>query len=280
MAESGTHRAAAVSRRGSLVASFFDHRALIVQLTRRAITGRYRGSVAGVGWSLVIPILMLLVYTFVFGFVFKMRFNEETGGSNLGFAAFLFSGIVVHGFMAECLNRAPGLVTGNAQYVKKIVFPLECLVWVAIFTALFQTAISIAILSLFLLMTQGVVYWTALLAPVVLLPLMIMASGAIWIIGALSVYMRDFAQLMGVLTTLMLFLGPVFYPLSVIPAPARYLFYLNPITAIIEQMRRIMLDGVPPDWIVLGVYTVCALAVAKIGLMLFNRMRGGFADVL
>lgn len=280
MAESGTHRAAAVSRRGSLVASFFDHRALIVQLTRRAITGRYRGSVAGVGWSLVIPILMLLVYTFVFGFVFKMRFNEETGGSNLGFAAFLFSGIVVHGFMAECLNRAPGLVTGNAQYVKKIVFPLECLVWVAIFTALFQTAISIAILSLFLLMTQGVVYWTALLAPVVLLPLMVMASGAIWIIGALSVYMRDFAQLMGVLTTLMLFLGPVFYPLSVIPAPARYLFYLNPITAIIEQMRRIMLDGVPPDWIVLGVYTVCALAVAKIGLMLFNRMRGGFADVL
>ncbi len=262
------------------MASFFDNRALIFQLTRRAITGRYRGSIAGVGWSLAIPILMLIVYTFVFGFVFKMRFNQATGGSNLGFAAFLFSGIVVHGFMAECLNRAPSLVTGNAQYVKKIVFPLQCLAWVVIFTALFQTTISVLILSLFLLVVNGVVYWTALLAPLVLLPLMIMASGAIWIIGGLSVYMRDFAQLMGVLTTLMLFLGPVFYPLNVIPSPLRYVFYLNPITAIIEQMRRIMIDGEMPDWTVLGIYTVVALLLARIALALFNRMRGGFADVL
>lgn len=266
--------------RGGVFASFLDNRSLVYQLTRRAITGRYRGSIAGVGWSLVIPVTMLIVYTFVFGFIFKMRFNQETGGSNLGFAAFLFSGIVVHGFFAECLNRSPGLVTGNSQYVKKIVFPLECLVWVVILTALFQTAISIMILSVFLLFTQGVLYWTTLLAPLVLVPMMILASGVIWIIGALSVYMRDFAQLMGVLITLMLFLGPVFYPLSAVPAPFRYAFYANPISLIIEQMRRIMLEGVQPDWVLLGVYTVVALLVARIGLSVFNRMRSGFADVL
>lgn len=267
-------------RRSGVFASLFDNRALIQQLTKRAIVGRYRGSIAGVGWSLVIPILMLLVYTFVFGFIFKMRLNEETGGTNLGFAAFLFTGIVVHGFMAECLNRSPGLVANNSQYVKKIVFPLECLVWVAIFTALFQTAISIAILGMFLVLTKGALYWTALLAPVILAPLMVLAAGIVWTIGALSVYMRDFAQLMGVLITLMLFLGPVFYPLSAVPAPLRYFFYLNPISFVIEQMRRIMIDGVQPDWSGLALYAVVAMLVAKVGLLLFNRMRGGFADVL
>ena len=266
--------------RGGVISSLFTHRALIYQLTRRAIVGRYRGSVAGVAWSLVIPILMLLVYTFVFGFIFKMRFNQDTGGSNLGFAVFLFSGIVVHGFFAECLNRAPGLITGHSMYVKKIVFPLESLVWVAIFTALFQTAISVAILSVFLLLTQGALHWTALLAPVVLAPLMVLAAGVIWIIGALSVYMRDFAQLMGVLVTLMLFLGPVFYPLSVVPEPIRYLLYLNPISVIIEQMRHVMLDGTAPDWSILAIYTLVAIVVAHVGLFLFNRMRSGFADVL
>ncbi len=268
------------ARSGGIAASLLGNRRLIYQLTRRAIVGRYRGSIAGIGWSLVIPILMLVVYTFVFGFIFKMRFNEETGGSNLGFAAFLFSGIVVHGFLAECLNRAPGLVTANGQYVKKIVFPLECLAWVAIFTALFQTAISVVILSVFLLMTKGVLYWTALLAPVVLAPLLLLAAGVVWIIGALSVYMRDFAQLMGVVITLMLFLGPVFYPLSVVPEPLRYVLYLNPIAVIIEQMRRIMLDGITPDWVVLGIYTLAALVVARLGLAIFDRMRSGFADVL
>ena len=265
---------------GSVFGSFWHNRSLIFQLTRRAIVGRYRGSVAGIGWSLVIPILMLLVYTFVFGFIFKMRLNEETGGSNLGFAVFLFTGIVVHGFMAECLNRSPGLISSNSQYVKKIVFPLECLVWVAIFTALFQTVISIGILTPFLLLTQGTLHWTVLLAPIVLAPLLIMASGLVWVISALSVYMRDFAQLMGVLTTLMLFLGPVFYPLTVIPEPARYLFYLNPIAAIIEQMRRVMLEGVAPDWTILTLYVLVAILIARIGLALFNRMRNGFADVL
>lgn len=272
--------ATATAKHGGVLASFLDNRALIFQLTRRAITGRYRGSVAGVAWSLVIPVTMLVVYTFVFGFIFKMRFNQDTGGSNLGFAAFLFTGIVVHGFLAECLNRSPGLVTSNAQYVKKIVFPLECLSWVAVFTALFQTAISIAILALFLLLTKGALYWTALLAPVVLAPLLILASGVVWTIGALSVYMRDFAQLMGVLITLMLFLGPVFYPLSAVPSPVRYVFYLNPIALVIEQMRRIMIDGLAPDWVALGIYTLVALVVARVGLSLFNRMRAGFADVL
>ncbi len=263
-----------------LIASFFDHRALVYQLTRRALIGRYRGSVAGVGWSLFIPVMMLAVYTFVFGFIFRMRFDQETGSSNLDFAGFLFTGIVVHGFMAECLNRSPGLVANSAQYVKKIVFPLESLAWVAVFTALFQTTISVFVLALFLLATQGGAHVTWLLAPLVLAPLLLLATGMVWTIGAISVYLKDFAQLMGVIVTLMLFLGPVFYPLSAVPEPARYVLYLNPVSFIIEQMRVVMLEGRAPDWVGLLVYALVALGVARIGLALFNRMRRGFADVL
>ncbi len=265
---------------GGVFGSLFDNRSLVLQLTRRSIAGRYRGSIAGIAWSLVIPLLMLAVYTLVFGFIFNMRFNREAGGGNLDFAAFLFSGIVVHGFLAECLNRSPGLVTNNSQYVKKIVFPIECLTWVAVFTALFQTAVSLSILSLFVLVVKGTLHWTLLLAPVVFLPLIILATGVVWLIGALSVYVRDFAQLMGVLSTLMLFLSPVFYPLSAVPEPLRSLIYLNPISFIIEQMRHLLLDGQMPDWTGLAIYYLVALAVSWGGYRVFMRMRRGFADVI
>ena len=265
---------------GGVFQSLVANRSLVYQLTRRSIAGRYRGSVAGIAWSFVIPILMLTVYTLVFGYIFNMRFNREEEGGNLDFAVFLFAGIVVHGFLAECLNRSPNLIVGNAQYVKKIVFPIECLTWIAVFTALFQTAISLVILNIFILIVEGTLQWTSLLAPVVLLPLLILATGVVWLIGALSVYVRDFAQLMGVLATLMLFLSPVFYPLSIVPQPLRSILYLNPISFIIEQIRRTVIEGQLPDWTGLGIYTLVALGIAWLGFKLFSRMRRGFADVL
>ena len=263
-----------------IVRSLVFNRRLIYQLTRRSITGRYRGSVAGMAWSLFIPLMMLAVYTLVFGYIFNLRFNQSGDGGNLDFAIFLFAGIVVHGFMAECLNRSPSLVTGNAQYVKKIVFPIECLTWIAVFTALFQTSISILILCIFVFLVNGSLHPTLLLLPVVIAPLLIMATGFIWLISAMSVFIRDFAQLMGVLSTLMLFLSPVFYPLSAVPEPLRYVLYLNPISFIIEQVRLTIIEGAMPDWLGLLLYTLVALLITRLGFGLFQRMRKGFADVL
>lgn len=259
--------------------SFTDHTELVYQMTQRAVAGRYRGSVLGMAWSLCSPILMLAVYTFVFGVVFKMR-GIGTGDATGGFAVWLFAGLICHQFFAECLNRAPMLVVGNVQYVKKVVFPLHSLPWIAVGAALFQAMMSLTVLVVFNLIVSGELNWTLLFIPVVILPLALLSAGIVWIVAALSVYVRDIGQVMGVFTTALLFLSPVFYQVEQLPASAQKLIYLNPLTAIITQLRKVVLHGELPDFLVLGVYSVVALFVAWFGLRLFTRMRGGFADVL
>jgi len=248
-------------------------------MTRRAVAGRYRGSVFGMAWSLCSPILMLAIYTFVFGVVFKMR-GIETGGGTGSFASWLFAGLICHQFFSECLNRAPMLVVNNVQYVKKVVFPLESLTWIAVGAALFQTAISVCVLIVFNVLFNQDINWTIVFIPLVLFPLALLATGLVWMVAALSVYVRDIAHVMGVVTTALLFLSPVFYSINQLPPFAQKLIYLSPLTAIITELRKVVLDGVLPDFFVLGVYTVVAMIVAWLGLSLFQRMRGGFADVL
>ncbi len=262
-----------------VVRSLTEHTGLVYQMTRRAVAGRYRGSVLGMAWSLCSPILMLAVYTFVFGVVFQMR-GVERGSPAGSFPVWLFAGLICHQFFSECLNRGPMLVVGNVQYVKKVVFPLQSLPWIAVGGALFQTAMSLLVLVLFNLFVTHEIQWTLVFVPVVFLPIALLAAGLVWIVAALSVYVRDIGQVMGVLTTALLFLSPVFYQIEQLPAFAQKLIYLNPLTVIITQLRKVVLDGQLPDFWILGIYSLVALVVAWLGLSLFQRMRGGFADVL
>lgn len=107
--------------------SLWRHRDLITQMTRREVVGRYRGSIMGLAWSFFNPILMLVVYTFVFSVVFKTKWGSTAEQSQTSFAIVLFVGMIVHGLFAEMVNRAPGLILANVNYVKKVVFPLEIL---------------------------------------------------------------------------------------------------------------------------------------------------------
>ena len=255
------------------------HRELVGQLTRRLIVGRYRGSVFGVAWALLIPILMLVVYTFVFGTVFKVRWVSEEQGS-LSFAAILFSGLLLHSFLTECLNRSPSLVTGNVQYVKKVVFPLEVLSWTSVLTALFQASISLLVLVAYLLMLRGALAPTVVYVPVVLFPLLVLALGFTWLLSALAVYIRDVGHLVGIMSPVLLFISPIFYPVERLPDTVRTFIYLNPLSFIVEQLRDVVVWSKPPDWIGLVVYLSVAMVVACAGLWFFQRVRGGFADVI
>lgn len=260
----------------------FRHRSLIAQLIRRDVSGRYRGSLLGILWSLINPLLMLAIYTFVFGAVFGARGWSETnaGGATPGFAVILFAGLLVLWLFAEIVNRAPGLVLANRNYVKKVVFPLEILPVVALGAALVQTGINISVLLLFRFAAMGELPWTILLVPVVLAPLVVLLAGLAWLLSSLGVYVRDIAQLTGPVTMAMMFLGPVFYPLSALPERVRPLFLLNPVSVPIEAMRDVTIWGRAPDWAALGVYAVVAVAVAAFGRWWFEKTRKGFADVM
>ncbi len=222
---------------------------------------------------------MLSVYTFVFSEVFKARWGASEGGK-ASFAIFLFVGLIIHGLFAECVNRAPSLILSNSNYVKKVVFPLEILPSVAMGSALFHATVSLLVLLSAQLLFNQRLPWTAVFLPVILLPLLLATAGAAWLLSSLGVFVRDIAQTTGILTTVLMFLSPVFYPIAALPPRFQLWLQLNPLTFIIEQARSVVIFGDLPDWFGLTVILAASLTIAAAGFWWFQRSRKGFADVL
>ena len=264
----------------ALCKSLWRNRQLIIQMIKREVVGRYKGSVMGLTWSFFNPVFMLTVYTFVFSVIFKSRWGGNGDESKMQFAVVLFVGMIVHGLFAEVLNRAPSLILSNVNYVKKVVFPLEILPVIAMGASLFHSVISFCVLLAAFVIFNGYLPWTALYIPIVLLPLIMLTIGLAWILASLGVFLRDVGQTIGIITTVMMFLSPVFFPVSAMPIEFRPWLMANPLTFMIEQARAVLIWGQQPDWIGLGIYTGVALVVAWAGFALFQKTRKGFADVL
>ena len=267
----------------SLVAlgkSLWHNRQLIVQMTKREVVGRYKGSVMGLAWSFFNPVFMLTVYTFVFSVIFKSRWGVEGEESKTQFAVLLFVGMIVHGLFAEVLNRAPSLILSNVNYVKKVVFPLEILPVVVMSAAFFHSIISFGVLLAAFALFNGYLHWTVVLTPLVLLPLIILTTGLAWMLASLGAFLRDVGQTVGIITMVLMFLAPVFYPVTAIPEEFRPWIMANPLTFIIDQAREVLIWGRVPDWTGLGVYTMVAMVITWVGYAWFQKTRKGFADVL
>jgi lipopolysaccharide transport system permease protein len=262
-----------------MISSFWRNRSLIAALVQREVVGRYRGSFMGILWSFFNPVFMLVVYTFVFSVVFKARWS---GGSDskTEFALILFAGLIVFNFFAECFNRSPTLILSNANYVKKVVFPLEILPWITVGSALFHMVISLTVWLLAYLILFGAPHLTVLLFPLIILPLLLMIMGLTWALASLGVYLRDVAQFIGILTTVLMFLSPIFYPASALPEKYQHLLMLNPLTPAIEYARDILFWGKMPDFTVLGIYLAGSALIAWLGFAWFQKTRKGFADVI
>ncbi len=255
------------------------NRELLALLVRREVVGRYRGSLMGLAWSFFHPLLMLLVFTVFFSFVFKARWGSHGGGTG-EFAVNVFIGLILHGFLAECINRAPTVVVANVNFVKKILFPLETLCMVVLGAALFHLVISFAVLFAMLPFFRMGIHWTALLVPVVVFPLAAMVLGLSWMLASLGVFARDVTQVTGVLASVLLFASPVFYPASALAEPFSRLLMVNPLTYPIEQVRTLLFTPDGMDWRTWIAYTAVSMVVAWLGFAFFQRTRTGFADVV
>jgi lipopolysaccharide transport system permease protein len=262
-----------------MVASLWRNRYLIKTSIQREVVGRYRGSFMGILWSFFNPVFMLSVYTFVFSVVFKARWPSGSD-SKTEFALILFAGLMVFNLFAECVNRAPGLILSNANYVKKVIFPLEILPWVSLGAALFHAMVSFLVWLLAYILLFGVPHITLVFLPVVIGPLLFFIVGVSWGLAALGVYLRDISQVVGVLTTAFLFLSPIFYSASSLPEEYRIFLQLNPLTPVIEQTRGVLFFGQNPDFNTVVIYYLCSLCVAWLGFAWFQKTRKGFADVL
>jgi len=264
----------------ALIRSLFINHQLIDQMIRREVVGRYRGSIFGLAWSFFNPILMLIIYTFVFSVVFNARWGAGTSDSKTEFALILFVGMIVFGLFSEVINRSPMLIISNANYVKKVIFPLEILPVVSLGAALFHFLVSFLVLACALLMINGFMQWTIIFFPLVIAPLIILILGLSWILASLGVYLRDIGQTIGILTTVLMFLSPVFYSVTALPERFQVWMLLNPLTFIIEQSREVIIFGQEPNWTGLFLYFITSMLVASLGYFWFQKTRKGFADVL
>lgn len=252
----------------------------VAQMTRREVASRYRGSVAGVLWSFVQPLLMLGIYTFLFGVLFRPRVDVGAPADTIDFAQNLFVGILLHAMLAECVSRAPTMILGNPNYVKKFVFPLEILAWPVAFSALVQLAFGLLVLVAWHLASLQAVPATALLLPLVVAPVVVLAAGLVWLLSALGVFVRDISQVTGLVMTVLMFTAPILFPLEILPEAVRPWVWFNPLTVPVVEARKVLLEGMPPDWSSLGLYSVGAFLAAWVGHYVFARLKRAFADVI
>lgn len=257
----------------------WKNRKLVKQLIVRETQARYKSTMLGLLWLIMTPLFMLSIYAFVFSSILKAKWPNSSN-SEFEFAIILYCGLIVFTLFAEILNRSPNLILDNVNYVKKVVFPVEILPFVAIGSALFQALISYVVLLVFCLLHYGYLHWTLVFFPLILLPFIILLSGISLLLSALGVFIRDIGQIVGVAVTGLMFVSPLFFPLSALPEGIRPYIYLNPITFIIEQMREIIIWGHLPNWPGLLLYFLVSLFIVWGGYLFFIKIRKGFADVL
>lgn len=260
-------------------AAFTTHWNLTRELTRRDILGRYRGANFGLFWALIGPLMMLAIYTVAFSKILGNRWNQASGDT-ASFGIVLFLGLIVHGFVAECLVRSPRLMLDNANYVTRVVFPLPILVWSVVLSALFHMAMNVAVFVVLGFLVFGKFAFYLFLLPVVIAPLVLLTVAASWVLASLGVYVRDINQAVPVVVTALLFLSSAIVPVDTLPQHYQAIFHLNPLTFFIDQVREVALWNRSPDWRGLFRYTLAGIVALYAAYSWFRATSRGFADVL
>lgn len=261
---------------------YFDiikNRNLMYHLTRRDITNKFKGSYAGLIWTFLNPLLLLLVYTFVFSVIMKAKWGLQNEG-NLDFAIVLFTGLIVFNMYADATNRAANIINDNKNYVKKVVFPLNILPIVIVNSSFFNGIISYVILFLALIFFKHGLNFQCFFIIILLLPIYLMALGVTYFVSAISVFLRDLGQIMGIFNMAFMFLSPIFFPMNRMPEKFQFLASLNPIAYVVTQARNTLIFEKGFDFNGYFWALICSMAIFSIGFMVFSSLKRDFADVI
>lgn len=263
-----------------MIRNLWRYRDLIRQFTVREVSVRHKGTALGLTWAILQPLLTLSIYTFIFGFVFKNHWGKLGGFAWADFTLNFFAGYVVYSIFSDTVNRSPGFITEHPNLVRKVVFPLEILPVTATGASLIYASFGIVLLLIACGALAQSFSWTIVFFPLVLLPLMMITLGISWLFASLGAFIRDFKQVVPVLTQLIFFMTPVFYDVKNIDEQYRWIIMLNPMTLIVENSRKTLLWGEMPDWFHLGVLYAVSLVVMILGYAWFSKSKRGLADVL
>jgi lipopolysaccharide transport system permease protein len=256
------------------------HRYLLRQLVRKNVATLYQGSIAGVAWIILRPLLTLAIFGFCFGVVYRSRFFHREGSGKLEFAMALFLGLTLFSVLSEMVSSAPSLIASNGNLVKRVVFPLDVLVVAQLGSTLVQMAMSAAVFMTVRLFMEPPLGAAAISVPLIVLPFLLLTLGMAWFLASLGVFVRDIQQVVPLIVTALMFISPLFYPASAVPDALRSTLYLNPVTFPVESARNALFLNEWPDLWGWSIYTAIAVVVMWLGWVWFEKTKKGFADVL
>ncbi|MCG6167583.1 ABC transporter permease [Leptospira sp. FAT2] len=261
----------------TLFRSVVRHWELILQLTKRNVIGKYRGSILGLFWSFFNPLIMLGVYTFAFGVVFQAKWGIENE-TKLDFALVLFASLIVFNLFGEIVKESPSLIVSNASYVKKVIFPLEILPIVSLLSSIFHAFISFGVLFIFYGLYHFYIHWTFVFLPIVLFPLILMSLAVSYFLASIGVFIRDLGYIIGHIITVILFVSPVFYSIERIPPLFQKFMIFNPLAYLLEDARSVFLFGQFPNWQNTIIASIFGFVLLCTGFWFFQKTRKTFAD--
>jgi lipopolysaccharide transport system permease protein len=258
------------------VALLWRQRQLLQQLVVRELKGRYRGSILGSVWSVLLPVLAVAVYTVVFGFLLKSKWpGQESGWS---FALLVFAGLACFNAFAEVVQRSTSVILAQPNLVKKVVFPLDILPALVLGTALVPLLVSMFVVCLGLLLTSVAVQPVYLI--IALIPFLLWLQGLGWFLAGIGTFLRDLGPMVAAVCPLLMFLTPLFYPASIVPEAYQWLVWINPLAVVVETVRAGLAGAVaPPGWAWVWLM-VTSLVTWQGGYWVFTRLRPEMADVV
>ena len=255
---------------------------LLKTLVQRDLDARYKGSVLGNAWALLNQLAQLLVYTYLFSVVLKVKLAlKGLPANDFTFGLWLFAGLIPWVAFTMGLGQAANSVVAQPSLVKKVVFPLSLLPLVPILSAFIESSMGLMLLITFVAFSMQTIHSTLWLFPLVWIPQLLLTAGLSYLVAGLTVFLRDIPQTLGVILNLWFYVTPIVYPTTLIPEAWRFwVFWLNPMTAICELYRDLVLVGKIQHWQELGVATGVSICVFAIGVTVYRRLRSAFADVL
>ncbi|MEG0577648.1 MAG: ABC transporter permease [Bacilli bacterium] len=258
----------------------YHYRELLFQLTYRDVTARYKGSYLGITWALLNPLVMLGIYSFIFITIFDLRWGLDNNNNKTLYTLMIFSGLVPFYIFSESINRSITVLSSNANYVKKVVFPLELLPISTVFSIVINNMFGLFLLIVGKLIFLDTANWTMIYIPLILIPLVLLSMGLSLALSALGVYIRDLVHAVGLIVNILFYMSPIFYDSSIVPEPFNSFINLNPLTSIITQIRNVILLGQPLDLNSYIITFVGSILVFITGIGIFKYFRRGFSDVL
>src|ERR1017187_10028855 len=263
-----------------IAGELYQHKTLIYQLTKRDIISRYRGSYLGVFWSLLRPLCMLCVFGVMFGYIFPSKLGRFPSESKIDFALTLFCGLMVFDMIGECLARAPTLVLVSANYVTKVVFPLEILPVADVGAAFCHLLISLIPLLIGVVIVHGSLPLTVVYLPLILVPLILLCLGVTWFFSSLGVFFRDINSLVPVLMTILMYASAIFYSIDKVPPLLQPVVHLNPLAILIHLWRNAIMWRLPFEWARYGAHFAICAGFMIVSYVIFMRTKSAFADVI